>query len=307
MELRIGTRGSLLALWQANWVRSLLESQHPGLTVKLVIIKTKGDKILDVPLAKVGGKGLFVKELEEALLAGEIDLAVHSMKDVPGDFPEGLGLGPILTREDPRDALLSVNHTHLENLPPKARVGSSSLRRQSQLLHRRPDLQVIPLRGNVNTRIEKLCNGEFDAILLAAAGVKRLGLTQYVKAYLPIDRMLPAAGQGAVGIELRLDDTRTEALLAPLNDPVTQDCVRAERAFLHRLQGGCQVPIAAHAISEGEHLHLQGLVADLNGGEILRAESSAHRDQAETLGRGVAETLLQQGAEALLATLLANP
>ncbi|MBF0187886.1 MAG: hydroxymethylbilane synthase [Magnetococcales bacterium] len=297
--LRIATRGSLLALWQANWVKERLQQAHPGLSVELLTMKTRGDKILDVPLAKVGGKGLFVKELEEAMLEGRADLAVHSMKDVPAEFPEGLGLGPVLQREDPRDALLSVHHAGLQALPEGAKVGSSSLRRQSQLLALRPDLKLLSLRGNVNTRIRKLEEGEYDAIVLAAAGVKRLGTEERVVETFDIERMLPAVGQGAVGIEYRLDDSRTQDLLAPLNHRETALCVQAERAFLTRLEGGCQVPIAGHAtLNNGGEITLQGRVADLTGQRMFSQQQTG-RDP-ESLGVSVAEALLGQGADAVL-------
>lgn len=298
--LRIGTRGSALALWQAEWVKAALQTRHPAQWVELVIIKTQGDKILDVPLAKVGGKGLFVKELEEALLAGEIDLAVHSMKDVPAVIPEGLELAVILEREDPRDVLLSTRYTGLTTLPRGGVVGSSSLRRQSQLLHLRPDLQVVSLRGNVNTRIGKLESGQFDAILLAAAGVKRLQLTRHVVEYLDPRQMIPANGQGAIGIETRQADARMAALLAPLNHPPTWLCVRAERAFLATLEGGCQVPIAGHARLHGETLTLLGRVASLDGTEMITREMEAPAAEPESLGQRLAHDLLEQGARHIL-------
>ena len=306
VTLRIGTRGSALALWQANWVRDRLLAAHPGLRVELVAIKTRGDKILDVPLAKVGGKGLFVKELEEALLAGEVDLAVHSMKDVPAEFPEGLGLAVILERADPRDVLLSVHHPSLAALPHGARVGSSSLRRQSQLLAIRPDLEIIPLRGNVNTRIDKLKSGAFDAIVLAAAGVERLGLTAHVVEYLDPLVVIPANGQGAVGIEIRLDDPRTAGFIAPLDHRDTHRCVAAERAFLATLQGGCQVPIAGIAHIRDGRLHLRGRVASLDGRELVTLEHDGPPEAPEQLGRRLGEALLTQGAGRILAEVLGD-
>ncbi|MBF0261121.1 MAG: hydroxymethylbilane synthase [Magnetococcales bacterium] len=299
--IKIGTRGSALALWQASWVQSQLESTHPGLTAELVIIKTRGDIILDVPLAKVGGKGLFVKELEEALLDGRVDLAVHSMKDVPAEFPEGLGIAAILEREDPRDVLLSVHHAGLSDLPHGARVGSSSLRRQCQLLHERPDLKIESLRGNVNTRIAKLESGQFEAIVLAAAGVKRLGLLERVVEYFAPERIIPANGQGAVGIECRLDDATTRRLLDPLNHPETRTAVLAERAFLHELEGGCQVPIAGFARLEGESLVMAGRVGSLDGRELITREISGTPEEPETLGRALARELIALGADRLLA------
>ncbi|MBF0145451.1 MAG: hydroxymethylbilane synthase [Magnetococcales bacterium] len=303
-NVNIGTRSSALALWQARWVKSKIESLHDAVTVELIPIKTRGDKILDVPLAKVGGKGLFVKELEDALLDGRCDLAVHSMKDVPVDFPEGLMLGPILPREDPRDALLSVAYSGLHDLPHGARVGSSSLRRQSQLLAIRPDLRILSLRGNVNTRIDKLLAGQFDAIVLAAAGVKRLEATQHVVEYLDIQKMLPANGQGAVGIELRCADPEIQALVQPLDDLATRHCVLAERAFLKTLEGGCQTPIAGHATLNGDLLHLRGRVASLDGGICYEEVIEGAARQAEDLGVALAQRLLASGADRLLADLL---
>ncbi|MBF0454499.1 MAG: hydroxymethylbilane synthase [Magnetococcales bacterium] len=302
-RLRIGTRGSALALWQANWVKSQLEETHPNLTVELIIIKTRGDKILDVPLAKVGGKGLFVKELEEAILDGRADLAVHSMKDVPAEFPPGLGLGPVLEREDPRDVLLSINYRNLADLPQGAKVGSSSLRRQSQLLAMRSDLNIIPLRGNVNTRIEKLVNGAFDAIVLAAAGVKRLQMMTHVVEFLDPDQVIPANGQGAVGIEWRLNDRQTADLLQGLNHEETQVCVAAERAFLATLEGGCQVPIAGFAKQEGETLTLKGRVASLDGTRCITESQTGPVSDPVSLGKELAERLLAQGAKEILSEL----
>jgi hydroxymethylbilane synthase len=299
-SLKIGTRGSALALWQAEWVRSLLRANHPDLSIELVIIKTQGDKILDVPLAKVGGKGLFVKELEEAMLAGEIDLAVHSMKDMPALLPEGLALTTILEREDPRDVLLSTRHASLQALPHGAKVGSSSLRRQSQLLHLRPDLQILSLRGNVNTRIQKLVEEQFDAIVLAAAGVKRLQLTQQVVEYLDPTQVIPANGQGAIGIEARQDDSALHTLLAPLNHPPTWSCVSAERAFLATLEGGCQVPIAGYATLEGEQLRLTGRIASLDGRTMLTHNICGPQGDPVSLGQALADHLLEHGGKQIL-------
>ncbi len=298
--IKIGTRGSALALWQAQWVQRLLTTRQPEQPVELVIIKTQGDKILDVPLAKVGGKGLFVKELEEALLAGEIDLAVHSMKDVPSVMPAGLVLATILEREDPRDVLLSCRFGSLDGLPAGGVVGSSSLRRQSQLLHLRPDLQVVSLRGNVNTRIAKLEAAQFDAILLAAAGVKRLHLTRHVVEYLDPDRMIPANGQGAIGIEVREKDDKIIPLLTPLNHLPTWQCVSAERAFLATLEGGCQVPIAGYAQLQENRLHMTGRVSSLDGTEMITQQMQGDPDQPEQLGQRLAQALLDQGAKRIL-------
>ena len=306
MRLKIGTRGSLLALWQAEWVKSQLNAIHPACQVDLVTIKTQGDKITDVPLAMVGGKGLFVKELEEALLAGDIDLAVHSMKDVPSVLPVGLQLAVMMMREDPRDALLSTRFASLIDLPHGALVGSSSLRRQSQLLHLRPDLEVVSLRGNVNTRIDKLVSGLFDAILLAAAGVKRLGLVQHVVEYLDPETMIPANGQGAVGIEIRQDDSATMALLTPLNHHATWQCVTAERAFLAMLEGGCQVPIAGYAQLEGSTLQMVGRVASLDGKEMLTQRMQGDAATPESLGHRLAQDLLSKGAKQILQQILVS-
>jgi hydroxymethylbilane synthase len=271
--------------------------------VEILGMTTRGDKILDAPLAKVGGKGLFVKELEQGLLAGTADIAVHSTKDVPVELPAGLHLPVILAREDPRDAFVSNRFEHLADLPPGARVGTSSLRRQCQLTARRPDLDIQPLRGNVNSRLAKLDGGEFDAILLAAAGLIRLGFAARIRSRLTIEESLPAIGQGAVSVECREDDARTLELLAPLHHPDTADCIRAERAMNRRLQGGCQVPIAGHALLEGDDLRLRGLVGTPDGSRVLIAEHRLSRDQAEALGTRVAEDLLGQGAGDILHAL----
>jgi hydroxymethylbilane synthase len=303
----IGTRGSKLALWQAEWVKSELRRMNPGLDVELNKIKTTGDKILDVPLAQVGGKGLFVKEIEEALLRGEADLAVHSMKDVPTEFPEGLHLAVICEREDPRDAFLSqVQNGRFKiagfaDLPLGAGVGTSSLRRSCQLLSIRPDLKIIQLRGNLDTRIRKLDEGQFDAIILAAAGVKRLGWAERIAEVISPETSLPAIGQGAIGIECRTGDEFINNLIAPLNHADTSSAVRAERACLKRLEGGCQVPIAAHARSEGERIVIDGLVGSVSGDRIVRAHAEGDRKNAEALGTGLAEDLLSRGADKILA------
>jgi hydroxymethylbilane synthase len=301
--IRIATRKSPLAMWQAEHVAAALRLAHPGLAVEILGMTTRGDKILDAPLAKVGGKGLFVKELEQGLMAGTADIAVHSTKDVPVELPAGLHLPVILEREDPRDAFVSNRFEHLADLPQGARVGTSSLRRQCQLTARRPDLDIQPLRGNVNSRLAKLDGGEFDAILLAAAGLIRLGFAERIRSRLTIDESLPAIGQGAVSIECREADARTLALLAPLHHPDTADCIRAERAMNRRLQGGCQVPIAGHARLEGDELCLRGLVGTPDGSRVLVAEHRSPRDQAEALGTRVAEDLLAQGAGDILHAL----
>ena len=300
-EIRIATRKSALALWQAEYVKARLEQAHPGLKVSLVPMVSRGDKLLDAPLAKIGGKGLFVKELETALLENEADIAVHSMKDVPMEFPEGLGLFCICEREDPRDAFVSNTFDSLDTLPAGAVVGTSSLRRQAQLLARRPDLKIQFLRGNVNTRLAKLDAGEYDAIILAAAGLIRLGFQERIRSFISAEDSLPAGGQGAVGIECRSADSEVHALLAPLHHADTADRVVAERALNKHLNGGCQVPIACYALLEGDELWLRGLVGQPDGGLLLRAEARAPRAAAEALGVQVAEALLAQGAARILA------
>ncbi len=304
--LRIATRKSPLALWQANHIRQRLQQLHPGLEVELLPMSTRGDKILDTPLAKVGGKGLFVKELEHALLDGRADLAVHSMKDVPVSFPTGLGLTVICEREDPRDAWVSPRYPDVESLPAGARVGTSSLRRQCQLRARRPDLQVLDLRGNVNSRLAKLDAGEFDAIILAASGLMRLELGARITRLLPVTESLPANGQGALGIECRLADTGLHRLLAPLEHPASRLQVLAERAMNRGLQGGCQVPIGAFAVLEGDSLWLRGLVGTPDGQRLLRDEIRGPASQAEHLGELLALRLLAQGAGDILRAVHAS-
>lgn len=307
--LRIGTRASRLALWQAEWVQQQLETLHPGLSVSLVPITTKGDKILDVPLAKVGGKGLFVKEIEEALYDGSIDLAVHSMKDVPSVLPPGLILPCIPPREDPRDALVTPDGRGFAQLPEGARIGTSALRRQAQLLHRRPDLRIVSLRGNVETRLRKMEEEGLDGIVLAAAGLKRLDLAERIAEYLPIDLSLPAIGQGALGLQCREGDEGTLRLIAPLHHADTAVAVTAERAFLRRLNGGCQVPLAAHATVEEKTLTLVGLVAEVDGRSLLKETLTAPVSQADAVGCQLAEKLLARGADRILAALdiIPNP
>ncbi len=304
--LRIATRKSQLALWQANWVKGRLEALHPGLRVELLRVVTKGDKILDVPLAQVGGKGLFVKEIEDALLDGRADLAVHSMKDVPTELPPGLHLPVVCEREDPRDAWFCPSGAGLDDLPAGARVGTSSLRRQAQLRARRPDLVFESLRGNVDTRLRKLAEGRYDAIVLAAAGVKRLGLADRITALLDADVVLPAIAQGAVGIECRADDPDTNALVAPLRHEPTWTTVSAERAFLAALEGGCQVPIAAYAELAGGALRLRGLVGSIDGATLLRAERQGEPHEADLLGSGLAEELLDRGGREILEAVYAQ-
>ena len=297
--MRIGTRASQLALWQANWVKSELEKRYPGMEVTLTKIKTIGDKILDVPLAQVGGKGLFVKEIEEAMLRGEIDIAVHSMKDVPTEFPEGLGLYCITEREDPRDAVISRG-VRFADLPQGARIGTSALRRQAQLLKVRPDLEMVIIRGNVETRIRKLDEENLDAVILAAAGLKRLGFTDRVTEYLDTDLSIPAIGQGALGIECRLDDEEIKAAIAFFNHPDTSHAVRAERSLLWRCEGGCQVPIAAHGVVSGDQLSLTGFVASVDGSRSVRDVISGPAADAEKLGIELAERLLRDGGHEIL-------
>jgi hydroxymethylbilane synthase len=299
----IGTRGSPLALWQAEWVRSALMQRFPGVAVELAIIKTQGDKILDVPLAKVGGKGLFVKEIEEALLDGRADVAVHSMKDMPAEIPAGLAIGAVPERETPSDVLISRNGRTFRQLPPGSVIGTSSLRRAAQLRYLRPDLEVVALRGNVETRLRKLDTDELSAVVLAAAGVKRLGLAQRVSEYLDDERMLPAVGQGALCIEIRETDPRVGPMVAVLDHPATRTAVSGERAFLKRLQGGCQVPIAGHGRLDGAHLTLTGLVADVDGGTVIKDRLSGPAESAERIGIELAETLLGRGADQILQKL----
>ncbi|WP_312046342.1 hydroxymethylbilane synthase [Erwinia sp.] len=299
--LRIATRQSPLALWQAHYVQQRLMACHPGLSVELVPMVTKGDIILDTPLAKVGGKGLFVKELEQALLDGRADIAVHSMKDVPVEFPQGLGLVTICEREDPLDAFVSHHFASVDALPEGAVVGTSSLRRQCQLSARRPDLVIRSLRGNVGTRLSKLDAGEYDAIILAVAGLKRLGMGDRIRHAMPAEESLPAVGQGAVGIECRLDDAQTITLLAALNDEDTAVRVKAERAMNTRLEGGCQVPIGSFAELEGDELWLRGLVGSPDGRAMIRGERRGPREEAEKMGISLAEELLNNGAREILA------
>ena len=299
-RIRIATRKSPLALWQANHIKARLEALHPQLVVELLPMSTRGDHILDSPLSKVGGKGLFVKELEQAILDGHADIAVHSMKDVPVAFPAGLDLCLICERDDPRDAFVSNQFASLQALPAGSRVGTSSLRRQCQLRALRPDLQIGELRGNVNSRLAKLDAGEYDAIILAAAGLKRLELQSRIRQLLPAETSLPANGQGALGIECRPDDAELLALLAPLAHPATALCVRAERAMNRALQGGCQVPIGAYAELHGDDVWLRGLVGSPDGQQILRAERRGPAATAEQLGQSVAEQLLAMGADKIL-------
>ncbi|MCB1857440.1 MAG: hydroxymethylbilane synthase [Gammaproteobacteria bacterium] len=298
--IRIATRRSPLAMWQAEQVGRLLQKAHLGLGVEFVGMATQGDKILDTPLAKIGGKGLFVKELEQGLLDGRADIAVHSMKDVPVSLPDGLHLPVILEREDPRDAFVSNQYPNLEQVPEGAVLGTSSLRRQCQIAELRPDLKLVSLRGNVNTRLRKLDDGEFDGIVLASAGLKRLGLKKRISCILSPDQCLPAIGQGAIGIECRTDDERVNRLLEVLDDHETAVCVQAERALNTRLMGGCQVPIAGYAVISHDMLFVRGLVGEPDGSRVMRAEMRGGVAEAEALGIALAEELLGQGADQIL-------
>ena len=299
-RLTIATRGSMLALWQANFIKDSIEHEHPGISVELLKIKTTGDKILDVPLAKVGGKGLFVKEIEEALLDGRADLAVHSLKDVPTDLPEGLGLSAITGREDARDALISHTDKTLMELPDKAVIGSSSLRRRCQLLKVRPDLNIVSLRGNLDSRLKKVERGEFDAIILAAAGMNRLGWQDRITELISTDILLPAICQGALGIETRNADKETNSLIEFLNHVDTATAAKAERACLKRLEGGCQVPIAAYGEVLRENIKIRGLVGSIDGKTLVTDETEGDIADPETLGINLAESLLGKGAGKIL-------
>ncbi len=301
-ELIIGSRGSKLALYQANWVKSELEREHPGVAVEIAIIKTSGDVFTDAPLSKIGGKGLFTKEIEEALLQRRIDLAVHSLKDLPTVLPDGLCLAAVSRREDARDAFISNKHDKLAALPAAAQVGTSSLRRQAQLLQLRSDLVVKNLRGNLDTRIRRLDEGQYDAILLACAGLIRLGLAHRIRERIPVEHICPAAGQGALGIETRSEDDWTQEKVQPLNDPETRLSVEAERAFLKRLGGGCQVPISAFAWVRSGLLRMLGVVASPDGKRVFRSKAESGLDSPETLGGQLAERLLSMGAREVLET-----
>lgn len=300
MIFRIGTRGSKLALTQSEWVKREVQTRHPEVRVELVKIKTKGDKILDSPLSKIGGKGLFVKEIEDALLKNDVDLAVHSLKDVPAELQEGLKISVFPKREDPRDAFVSTHFRTVKDLPQGASVGTSSLRRSAQLLHMRPDLHIVPLRGNVDTRLRKLDSGDLQAIVLAMAGLKRLGLSDRITTPLSPEAVLPAIGQGVLGLELRADDEKTRNLISFLNDLETEPAARAERAFLKELEGGCQVPLAGYARVERDLMVMDGMVAELDGSKILRQEIRGAKDRPEELGITLARRLLSAGADRIL-------
>jgi len=306
--LKIGTRGSRLALLQTQWVAERLLRARPGIEIEIVTIKTKGDRILDSPLSMVGGKGIFVKEIEDALLSGTIDLAVHSMKDLPSELPRGLKIGAVPEREDPRDALITKDGRRLSQLGEGEVIATSSLRRKSQIRHMRPDLAVVDLRGNVDTRLRKLLAGDsgIEAIVLALAGIKRMGLMEKVTEILDPDRMIPAAGQGALAIEVREGDPEVEAIVRSIEDPATRACIRAERAFLEELQAGCQVPAGAIASFSGEGLEMSAMVADPEGKELFRITRAGPSSEPEALGRQVARSLLDKGAREILRALRTN-
>ncbi len=299
-RLVIGTRGSRLALWQAGWVQARLQELAPGLTIEIQRIRTSGDKILDVPLAKIGGKGLFIKEIEEALLRKEVDVAVHSMKDVPSELPSGLAILCVPPREDPHDAWIGKDRVTLTKLKSGAKVGTSSLRRQAQLLSHRSDITIKMLRGNLDTRLRKLQEGEFDAIVLAAAGLKRLGWDDQITELLTPDVSLPAIGQGALGIESRNDDDFVRQLLMPLNHHETHVAISAERALLAGLEGGCQVPIAGLAVVENDTVTIRGLVASVDGKRVIRDQVTGPAKEASQLGEKLAGRLLQAGGDKIL-------
>ena len=301
--IKIGTRGSKLALWQANWVKSVLEKKFPSTPIELIIIKTQGDKILDVPLAKVGGKGLFVKEIEQALLARRIDIAVHSMKDMPADIPQGLCIGAIPERENPADVFISRNGAGFNDLAAGSVIGTSSLRRSAQLLHARPDIVIRSIRGNLDTRLKKLESENYDALVLAAAGVKRLNFEHKITEYLDLDFMLPAIGQGALCIETRKNDAIVGPLVASLDHAATRAVVAGERAFLNRLEGGCQVPIAGHGRINEKQFALTALVAEIDGTRVIKGEKTGPLNSSENIGIDLAEELLARGADKILKKL----
>lgn len=305
--IRIGTRGSKLALAQTHWVKAQVQARHADLSIEVVVIKTTGDKLKDVPLAQVGGKGLFIKEIEEALLAGEVDLAVHSLKDMPAEMPPGCVLGAVPPREDCRDAFISQRYASLGEIPAGGRVGTGSLRRKVQILHRRPDLEVVHLRGNVDTRLRKLETEGLDAIILAAAGLKRLGLGHIPRGYLDETEMLPAIGQGALGLEVRADDQEMLEFLRPMNHFPSQVAVTAERAFLARLEGGCLVPVAALGRLDDGLLHLEALISDLEGRRVFQDRLAGPPEEAISMGRSLAEMLLERGGGKILQEIFGQP
>ena len=301
--IKIGTRGSKLAVAQSGMIGEIIRKEHPEIDIELVIIKTKGDKIIDSPLSKIGGKGLFVKEIEEALLENRVDIAVHSIKDVPAELPDGLCIPFFPEREDPSDAFLSIKYNRLNDLPEGSKVGTGSLRRSSQLLNKRPDIKIVPIRGNVDTRISKLETGELDAILLAASGLNRLGLSSKIKQLLPPLDFIPAVGQGALGLEVRANDIDCNKLLEFINHAETALAVRAERAFLNKLEGGCQVPIGAHALIDGDNIVIHGMVSELDGSKIIRDSVTMTYEQPEQAGKTLAASLLAMGADKILSEI----
>jgi hydroxymethylbilane synthase len=305
--IRIGTRGSALALAQAGLIQKALQDHYPHILVELVVIKTTGDKLTDVPLAQVGGKGLFIKEIEEALLAGEVNLAVHSLKDMPAEIPDGLMLGAVPIREDCRDAFLSNRYNSLAEIPAGGRIGTGSLRRRVQLLHLRPDIEVVPLRGNVDTRLRKMTEQGLDGLILAAAGLKRLGLAHLPKALISETDMLPAVGQGALALEVRADDAAMREAIAFLDDPPTRIATTAERAFLARLEGGCIVPVAARGLVAGDRLTFTALISDLKGKNLIKDTLKGAPDEAASLGTRLADILLNRGGREILSQIYGRP
>ncbi len=305
MNLTIGTRGSALALWQARHVAAGIEKYNPGSKIELKIIKTQGDRILDAPLAQIGGKGLFTKEIEDALLDHRVDLAVHSMKDLPTELPEGLHIGATLKREDPRDVFISRDGRSLQDLQPGARIGTSSLRRKAFLLNRFPELEIISIRGNVDTRLRKIETENLSGLVLAAAGILRMGFSEKITSYLEADLIIPAIGQGALAIETRSKDSRTNDAVAALNDAETENCVKVERAFLKRMGGGCQVPMAAHCISNGRGIRIMAGVVHPDGNPILRHTFETTNFSAD-IGTRLADVLLERGADRILRSVLSD-
>jgi hydroxymethylbilane synthase len=299
-NIKIGTRGSPLALRQSTWVREALSGHYPQLEFEIVVIKTTGDKVLDVPLAAIGGKGLFVKEIEEALLEKRIDLAVHSLKDMPGELPQGLKIGAVPLREDPRDVLISQDQCLLKDIPGRKKIGTGSLRRKAQLLHLRPDLQIVPLRGNLDTRLKKMESEGLAGIILAAAGIHRMGLKDRISQYLDLDTSLPAVGQGALALEIREGDLRLQELVDAVHHEATALCTQAERVLLNRLQGGCQIPIAGHAWIQGQRIILKGLIAGLDGDKLIKDQLEGPLTDPTSLGIRLAEKLIQAGGQEIL-------
>lgn len=300
MKIKAGTRGSDLALWQTNWVCERLRQLHPGIEIEIKIIKTQGDKILDVSLSKIGDKGLFTKAIEDALLSGEVDFAVHSLKDLPTSLPEGLGIAAVPERETRQDAFISNKYNSVKELPAGAKVATGSLRRKCQLLHLNPALDIIDIRGNVNTRLKKFEENGYDGLILAYAGLKRLGLEKYIKEIINEDIMLPAVSQGALAIESRINDTETAKILSPLNHEETRKCVEAERAFLHALEGGCQIPIGVYTTTSGETINIKGMVGSVDGKEVIKAELTDGLNDPENTGKELGRIILDKGGKKIL-------